>query len=322
MRNRIIFGNSFDPWYNLALEECLFERREEGVILYLWQNERTVVIGRNQNAWRECRAELLEQEGGRLARRSSGGGAVFHDLGNLNFTFLTPREAYDLPRQLSVIQKAIAQFGLASGLSGRNDLLLDSGEKFSGNAFRFTADRALHHGTVLVDADMELLGRYLSPSPLKLAAKGVSSVKSRVRNLHELAPELTVQRLQEALPRAFEAVYGDAEPLEVSELDPAVLEEKRRKYASWEWRFGQAPAFDASLHTRFDWGEVEILLRCENGTVTGARVFTDAMDAELSEKIEALLRGCPYRSSDICGRFRQLPGEIGAGLAAYTAENL
>ena len=154
------------------------DTQRAGATLYLWQNENTVVIGRAQNAWRECRVQLLEEEGGRLARRSSGGGAVYHDLGNLNFSFLLPRNAYDLPKQFSVIAAALSSFGVRTVISGRNDLVLDSGEKFSGNAFRFTQSAALHHGTLLVSADREKLARYLAPSERTLSTPLAASLRS------------------------------------------------------------------------------------------------------------------------------------------------
>ena len=197
----------FDPYENLAAEQTLLERVGEGeMILYLWQNARTVVIGRNQNPWKECRTALLAEEGGHLARRLSGGGAVFHDLGNLNFTFLMREEDYDLSRQLSVIERACRSLGIPVERSGRNDLLAD-GRKFSGNAFYHHQGRAYHHGTLMVDVDLEMVQRYLSPSKAKLAAKGVDSVRSRVVNLKEFVPDLSIERLSEALISAFAAVY-------------------------------------------------------------------------------------------------------------------
>ena len=157
-------SDGFDPHRNLAIEQHLLETVLGGCcLLYLWRNERTVVIGKNQNAWAECRTTLLSDEGGRLARRLSGGGAVYHDLGNLNFTFLMREEDYDLPRQLSVIQRACTLCGIETEISGRNDLLA-SGRKFSGNAFYHHEGRAYHHGTLLVDVDADAMSRYLSPS--------------------------------------------------------------------------------------------------------------------------------------------------------------
>lgn len=201
-------GQSFDPFFNLAVEEYLLQNTDEGCCtLYLWQNQNTVVIGRNQNAFKECRTTLLEDEGGKLARRLSGGGAVFHDLGNLNFTFLVPTADYDLDKQLKVIELACEKLGVKVERSGRNDILAD-GRKFSGNAFYKNGPRAYHHGTLMVDVDREKMGRYLNPSKAKLSSKGVDSVRSRVVNLKELAPDTTIELLSQKLAEAFGQVYG------------------------------------------------------------------------------------------------------------------
>ena len=200
-------GSGTDPYRNLALEQYLTEHvADDACILYLWQNQNTVVIGRNQNAWQECRTGLLEQEGGTLARRLSGGGAVFHDMGNLNFTFSVSTGNYDLPRQQRVILEACRLLGIQAELSGRNDLLAQ-GRKFSGNSFYNHGGRSFHNGTLLIDADMTKMGRYLSPSPAKIASKGVASVASRVVNLRELCPGLTVAGMTDAMNRAFQQVY-------------------------------------------------------------------------------------------------------------------
>ena len=186
-----------DPYRNLAVEQQLLETvPKDACTLYLWQNRRTVVIGRNQNAWKECRVTALEADGGFLARRLSGGGAVFHDLGNLNFTFLVNQADYDLPRQLGVIVELCRALGIPAECSGRNDVLAD-GRKFSGNAFYAHNGKQYHHGTLLVDVDMAAMSRYLSPSHAKLEAKGVASVRSRVVNLRELRPELTAHAMAE-----------------------------------------------------------------------------------------------------------------------------
>lgn len=301
--NRFLSTDCVDPYENLALEELLFETQGEGATFYLWQNERTVVIGRNQNAWRECRVELLENEDGKLARRSSGGGAVFHDLGNLNFTFLMPREEYNLVRQLGVIQSAVATFGIETSFTGRNDLVLtETGEKFSGNAFRFSNDTALHHGTILINADFSRLGRYLAPSQMKLESKGVKSVVSRVTNLGLKNPALTVTSMKQALMNAFEAEYGAYEPHSWDLIDKEKLEQKRKTYASWEWKFGTTPAFNVSLENRFDFGCFELLLNVKNGIIESATCYTDAMDATLAQRVEEMLTGCAYGSGAICER--------------------
>jgi len=316
-----LITDSVDPYENLALEELLFETQGEGATFYLWQNERTVVIGRNQNAWRECRVELLESEGGKLARRSSGGGAVFHDLGNLNFTFLLPKEHYDLVRQLGVIQKAAAKFGIETSFTGRNDLVLTAtGEKFSGNAFRFSNSVALHHGTILISADFSRLGRYLAPSQMKLESKGVKSVVSRVTNLGLQNPALTVETMKKALMEAFEEEYGAYEPHTWDLIDKEKLEQKRQTYASWDWKFGTTPAFNVSLENRFDFGCFELLMNVKNGIVESATCYTDAMDASLAARVEAMLTGCNYGSGALCARLLISGGEEERAIAAFLSQ--
>lgn len=321
--NRFLVTESVDPYENLALEELLFEQQEDGVTFYLWQNERTVVIGRNQNAWRECRAELLESEEGKLARRSSGGGAVFHDLGNLNFTFLLPREQYDLVRQLSVIQRAAESFGIETSFTGRNDLVLtQTGEKFSGNAFRFSNTTALHHGTILISADFSKLGRYLAPSQLKLESKGVKSVVSRVTNLGLQNSELTVERMKTALREAFEAEYGPSEHIRIQDLDRRKLESIRTKYASWDWRYGSTPAFNVSFENRFSFGCFELLLNVQNGVVSSACCYSDAMDATLPERVQRLLTGSAYVSTALYERLYAAGGEEEREIAGFLMEQI
>ena len=314
-------SGGYDPYENLALEEALLNRVEEGeLILYLWQNERTVVIGKNQNPWKECRTALLAEEGGRLARRLSGGGAVFHDLGNLNFTFLMPAEDYDLSRQLTVIERACRGLGIPAERSGRNDLLAD-GRKFSGNAFYKHGGKAYHHGTLMVDVDMEMVQRYLSPSRAKLAAKGVDSVRSRVVNLREFVPTLTIDQLSDALIAALTEVYAAGAAIgrrpEAAELRPCHSERSEEsvprpsvqtlapdgpdlraliaKYASDAWLYGPKLPFTLSVEDRFPWGGIELRLNVNEGVIRGAKVYTDAMDETLAPRLEAALTGVPLR---------------------------
>ena len=294
MRYLIAQSTSTDPHHNLALEETLLNMATDAVILYLWQNQNTVVIGRNQNPWKECRTALLEQEGGHLARRLSGGGAVFHDLGNLNFTFLMPQAHYDLDRQLGIICDGVRSFGIDAQRSGRNDVLA-KGRKFSGNAFYKNGKQAYHHGTILIDADMEKLSRYLNPSKAKLAAKGVDSVRSRVGNLRELNPDITIDAMKAALTDAFSASCGGAvERIEVTP-DPALVE----RYRSWEWNYGQKLPFTLEWEDRLDFGCIRIEANVEHGAIRAAKVWTDAMDWQLSAKLEQALTGSKLDRSEL-----------------------
>lgn len=308
MKNRILTGDSFDPWHNLAVEERLFDiLKEDECIFYLWQNKNTVVIGRHQNAWKECRTKLLEDEGGKLARRSSGGGAVFHDLGNLNFTFVVPREKYDVQRQLNVIRKAVASFGIETEFTGRNDLVVSgSGAKFSGNAFRFSDKTGLHHGTIMMDVDVDKLGRYLAPGKDKLKAKGIESVRSRVCNLRTLNPEITIENMTEALKNAFQQEYGPAEEMSMTDIADSELTALEEKYSSWDFRMGRALPFDVTLENRFSWGGVTMELSLKDGVIKEAQVFSDAMDEALIEKISPALVGVRYENAVLADAIKSL----------------
>ena len=264
-----------DPHENLALEQYLLEHVEpESCILYLWQNRHTVVLGRNQNAWQECRCAQLEADGGFLARRLSGGGAVFHDLGNLNFTFLVPTQDYDLERQLSVVAQACLGLGLSVERSGRNDVLCQ-GRKFSGNAFYSHQGKSYHHGTLLVDVDLEAMGRYLSPSPAKLQAKGVASVRSRVVNLKQLCPQLTVEEMGRQMELAFGQVYGlPVEIMDPRQLDAQAIQALTEHNRSWSWLYGRKLPFTLQCAQKFDWGELTVQLKADEGVIQEALVET------------------------------------------------
>lgn len=301
------FGADTDPYFNLALEDYLTQTvaDERSCILYLWQNQNTVVIGRNQNAWRECRTGLLESEGGTLARRLSGGGAVFHDLGNLNFTFSVAQSNYDLARQQQVILQACRLLGIRAELSGRNDLLAE-GRKFSGNSFYSHNGKSFHNGTLLIDADMEKMGRYLTPSQAKIAGKGVDSVRARVVNLRELCPDLTVEKMAEAMICAFEKVYGlPATPLRREDFDGEALETLRDRFSRRSWVYRPEMPFDFACGDKFPWGEIRLEIRVEEGLCAQAAVYTDAMDADLAAVLESAVKGCAFSA---CGLFRGING--------------
>ncbi len=294
-KTRWLQTENTQPFANLALEEQLLSLVEPGeIILYLWQNRNTVVIGRNQNCWRECRVAELEAAGGFLARRLSGGGAVYHDLGNLNFTFLMRREDYDVPRQLAVIVRALASFGLRAEPSGRNDLTID-GRKFSGNAFLRRETACYHHGTLLLSADMAEMSRWLRPSAEKLQSKGVPSVRARVCNLTELCPDISVQSLSAALLQALAEEYGSAPERIADEQLPAdVLAAREARFASWEWRYGADAPMDCAYRRRFSWGGVELDFWVQHGLVQSIRFYTDAMDETLAALLRRRWEGQPF----------------------------
>ncbi len=300
MMNYVFESSSYNPWKNLAVEKHLADQVRPGdFLLYLWQNENTVVIGRNQNALRECRVQLLEEEGGYLARRTTGGGAVYHDLGNLCFTFIASPERYELEKQMKMIGMACQKFGIETEFSGRNDIITKEGYKFSGNAFSVTAKCKIQHGTLMIDVDKEKLGRYLTPSEEKMKAKGVKSVESRVRNLKELNSIITVEDMKSALKEAFEELYGSYEEISEVQIDARDVKKTYEQYASWDWRMGKSPECEMVRKTRFAWGEVEVHMKLKNLCVEECKVYSDALDVWLPEKIEALILNRRYDMQDV-----------------------
>ena len=290
-----VIGSTFDPYYNLALEEHLLSRvTPDSCILYLWQNRNTVVIGRNQNPWAECRTALLQAEGGHLARRLSGGGAVYHDLGNLNFTFICKEEHYDLQKQLSVIKAAVKLAGIDAEFSGRNDLLAD-GKKFSGNAFYHSKGAAYHHGTLLIRTDADKLQRYLSPPKAKLEAKGIASVRSRVVNLTELSPALTCEIMKSYMVQAFSRIYGsDPVELTLTDRDAQVVAQLKCRYESQDWLYGKPIPFSCTMEDHFPWGHLQLQLFIQDSRIHTLRVYTDATDHTLSDTVSQALSQVPF----------------------------
>ncbi len=293
----IYVSESINPYYNLAVEEYLLSLAGEGeCILYLWQNRHTVVIGRNQNAFKECKAEQLAADGGFLARRMSGGGSVYHDMGNLNFTFLAPKPVYNVDRQLSVILRALEEFGLKAEKTGRNDICIE-GKKFSGNAFYKEPARCFHHGTLLVAADLSKMSHYLRVSAAKLEANSVESVKSRVVNLQSLCGDLTIDSLKAALIKAFGELYAPPQQLVGGALDEQAINALTEKYSSEAWRYGESMEADYSMNQKFPWGEVELLLQIQGKQVVEVQLFSDAMEEYISEVVTASLRGADFEKA-------------------------
>lgn len=321
---RLLLSNSYDPWFNLAVEECIFREMTTQRVLFLWRNAETVVIGQAQNPWKECNTRKMEEDGIRLARRSSGGGAVFHDLGNTCFTFMAGKPEYDKSVSTAIILNALKTLGVDASASGRNDLVVQTPEgerKISGSAYRETADRGFHHGTLLINADLSRLANYLNPDVKKLQAKGITSVRSRVANLNEFAPDIHHEQICEAVTAAFFDWYGASVEPEIISPDvfPDIpgFSERFAKQSSWEWNFGKAPAFSHLLNERFVWGGVDIHFDIEKGAISRAQIFTDSLNpAPLLALADALV-GTRYHADDIsqaCQRVTEAYPEMGREL--------
>ena len=310
---------SGDGWMNLAADEYFLDHLgPEDLLIYLYINERAVIIGRNQNPWRECDTAAMERDGVQLVRRCTGGGAVYHDGGNLNFSFICGKDLYDVERQNRLVLDAVQSLGISAEATGRNDLLAD-GRKFSGHAFCSRGEIRQHHGTLLVNAELTVLQNYLTVSAEKLKAKGVSSVRSRVVNLSELHPGLTVPQMEKALYAAAERAFGPMKALAVTpEMEEGILPylEKQR---SWQWRMGASPAFDFRAEKRFSWGEAQLCLNVQGGIVSQAELYTDALDVNLPEAVREALVGKRFGRDALAAALLSLGGDA-ADLALLLAE--
>ena len=294
--SNFIVSHQTDPYWNIAVEQYLVAHADV-ITLYLWSNRRTVVIGQNQNPYSEVNLDALLGDGGFLMRRRTGGGAVYHDDGNINFSFVVPKALYDQQRQFAVVQRAVESFGLHTELSGRNDIMVQTDNpplrKFSGNPFSKGLNNDLHHGTILIDGDMEALQHYLRPKPAKLQKHGVSSVKSRVANLHDLNPDITVASIQPRLQKAFADEYGDE--INVVSFDEIIALPEVKclhdELASEEWLYSKWKNFTAQRTGHFDWGDVELSLVVEDDSIRDVQIASDALDLASLDEARHLLLG-------------------------------
>ena len=276
---RYIQVDTTDPAFNLALEEYVFENLSKDYNYFiLWQNAPTVVIGRHQNTFNEVDEAFIRENNIRVVRRLSGGGAVYHDLGNLNFTFIQDAAGKepDLALFCNPVAQAIRTLGAEAQVNGRNDITVD-GMKFSGNAQYVKYGRVMHHGTLLFDSQLEIAGKALRPDPDKIKAKGVASVRSRITNLKPLlAPGTTLESFRSALLHAlFE--NEEMERYTLSDADIAAISAlKESRYDTWQWNWGASPACDMRFSARIEGcGRIELHFRVEKGYIKEASAYGD-----------------------------------------------
>ncbi len=280
-----------DPYFNLAVEQFLMDRRPTEPIFMLWRNEASVIIGKNQNAYAELDTEFVREKGIKVVRRLTGGGAVFHDLGNVNFTFIVPeRKEIDFARFTEPVIAALRELGLDATLSGRNDITVD-GMKVSGNAACVYNGCTMHHGTLLFSADLSRLAGALKPNPAKIRSKGIESVRSRVTNIsaHLHAP-MTTEAFLAFIEDYASRRYGvslqsftEAEIAEIARLAAC-------RYATWEWNFGMSKEFAAGYTHYFEFGLVEVSLTVEGGVIRSLSLGGDFFGVrDIAELADALI---------------------------------
>lgn len=297
-----IFYPSIDPYTNLATEEYLF-REFTGEIFALWRNEPSIIVGKHQNALAEINLQYVKTHGIKVVRRISGGGAVFHDLGNLNYTFIRNGESnqlVDFHKYTLPILEVLQKLGIDARFEGRNDLTID-GRKFSGNAEHAFKNRILHHGTLLFSSSLSDLRAALRADPDKFRDKAVKSVRSRVTNLSEhLGEPMDILAFKDLMMAHIMEMYPEAMPYELQEKDLEAIRNLRdEKYATWEWNFGYSPQYSLHRMIRTDSGRIELILHTNNGTIENIQLLGDFFHNGDMEEIGVLLKGCRHQESAI-----------------------
>jgi lipoate-protein ligase A len=301
---RYIYNPSTDPAFNLAAEELLLTESAEEIFM-LWRNRQAVIVGRNQNTLAEIDEAFTRERGIPVVRRLSGGGAVFHDLGNINFTFInngTPSEGLDFERFTVPIQRALRSMGVECVFSGRNDLLID-GKKFSGNAQHFHGGRILHHGTLLFSSDMADLSGALRVDPEKYRDKAVKSVRSRVTNISSHLP--APMEVTDFIKALMDFVSGGASPDDtaLTGAEAETIETMAdKRYRTWDWNFGSSPAYNFTKRTRTEGGLLDVNLYVKKGRILEARLFGDYFGVRDVAPLEKRLLGSRHERGEIRAR--------------------
>lgn len=300
-----------DPYFNLAAEEYVMDHFDRDCFM-LWRNAPAIIVGRHQNSLAEINADYVRENNLPVVRRMSGGGAVFHDLGNLNFTFVTAIDAYrndvDFRRFTQPILDALRGLEVDARFEGRNDLTI-AGRKFSGNAEYIRRGRILHHGTLLFSARMTDVGAALRPDPAKFDDKAVKSVRSRVTNISEHLPRpMSVLEFRNHLMTYVMATTPDAEAYTFSPADVAAIERLRaEKYATWEWNYGHSPRYNFTKRARTPGGTIEAALEVDAGIIRAARFYGDFFTRRDPATVEAALAGAPHRADELRARLAAAP---------------
>lgn len=289
-----IYNSSQDPYFNLATEEYLLKNFDVDIFM-LWRNDKSVIVGKYQNSAAEINLDFVREQDIKVVRRLTGGGAVFHDLGNVNYTFIGAKGSGDFRTFSEPILQFLNSVGVPARFEGRNDLTID-GRKFSGTAQCVYRNRILHHGTLLFSSEMEDLTAALKVNPLKFKDKAVKSVRKRVTNISEHLPQpMSVTDFINSVMCYVQTNAEDAVSYELSEQDLQSIRSLRdSKYSTWEWNFGTSPKFDYTKQLRTGGGSLELNLNVEKGLITAIKIYGDFFaQGELSD-FENLFLGQKY----------------------------
>lgn len=300
---RYIKNTSTDPYYNIALEEyCLMHVDPGEDYFLLWQNEPSIIIGKNQNTLEEINQRFVQERGIKVVRRVSGGGAVYHDLGNLNFTFISrvdPERGTDFSVFAEPIISVLKELGVEAMLMGRNDIIAND-RKISGNAQRLHRTKFLQHGTLLFDVNIDDLAEALNVSADKIESKGIKSIRSRVGNIREfLKQDMTLDAFRERLQKRLSDDYR-SEEIRLSETDIRTISENaRNKFASWAWTYGESPLFSYRSEKRFPGGKVGVFINVKDGRIRDCKFYGDYLSILDTEDFTKGLEGLKYERNTL-----------------------
>ena len=286
-----------DPYFNLAADEYVLKNFNDDCFM-LWRNEPSIIVGKHQNTLAEINVDYVREKNIKVVRRITGGGAVFHDLGNLNFTFIRNSkdgEQPDFRKFTQPILEVLQSMGINAKFEGRNDLTID-GKKFSGNAEHVWKNRILHHGTLLFSAVMTDLSAALKVNPLKFNDKAVKSVRSRVTNISEhLKEKMDVLEFRDRIMNHIMGMYPDSKEYSYSPDDIAGIEQlKNEKFTKWEWNFGHSPKYEFEKMIRTVGGSLEFLFNVEKGIVKDIRIYGDFFHKHDIEDVQKSLIGVKH----------------------------
>ena len=322
---KYIINNSNDTAFNIALEEYAFKHLlEEDMIFLLWVNKPSIIVGRHQNTIEEINRDYVREHGIEVVRRISGGGAVYHDYNNLNYTIIskeTENKAFDFKSFSIPVIKTLEELGVKAEFTGRNDLEID-GKKFCGNAQAYINGRIMHHGCLLFDVELSVLANALKVSKDKFESKGVKSVRARVTNIVDELPEkITVEQFRDLLldymkkeyPEMTEYVFSDDELDEINHI-------KETKFATWDWNYGKSPEYNVHRGTKFTSGKVEIFANVVESKIENIKIYGDFFGIEDVVAVEEALKGVKYEREDVLKALENL--EIARYFAGISQEEI